>query len=194
MKKKKSKFWIITLIVIIIVETTFIYYLTVLKNNTTESKTTTTVIQKQATTQTIQNTLTASAEISTTSTEKLSLNTSRYFKAMCVEENDEIKKGQNILQYTNGTYLTAEYDCLISSYSVPATNSICTSSNYIEVKNLDTLQVTISIDETEISKVSKGQEVEITVNAFEDKTYTGTVEKINEAGTYADSKEMPVPN
>lgn len=44
-------------------------------------------------------------------------------------------------------YLTAPYDLVIESISVPDTELKCTSSNYIEVSNLTTLQTTISISE-----------------------------------------------
>ena len=36
---------------------------------------------------------------------------------MCVEEDDTVKKGENILKYTNGTYLVAPYDSVITEMS-----------------------------------------------------------------------------
>lgn len=39
--------------------------------------------------------------------EKLTLNTSYYFLNMCVEE-EFVKKGANLLKYTNGTYFSAK--------------------------------------------------------------------------------------
>lgn len=186
MKKKNKKPLVIFLVILVVVEAIGIWYFWAASNKST-TNTTTTVSEKQVSTQTIEKTLTASGEIETTSTQKLSLTTTKYFKTMCVEENDEVKQGENILQYTDGTYLTADYDCLISSYSVPETSAICTSSNYVEVKSLDSLQMTISVDETEIVYLTKGQSVEITISALDDKKYSGTISKINELGTYASS-------
>lgn len=183
MKKKKSKIWVILLLIIMLIQWGIIYALVTKKEQTTQ--TTTTIKTEKVGLQNIENTITASGEISSSNTEKLTLTTSKYFTTMCVEEKDEVKEGENILQYSNGTYLTAPYDCLIVSFSVPNTGSICTSSNYIEVKTLETLTMNLSIDETEISKVKKGQEVKVTVNALENKSYTGTISKINEMGTYA---------
>lgn len=60
-------------------------------------------------TQTIENTLSSSGQISTNLTENLELNTYRYFKEIYVEENDFVAEWENILKYTNGTYLTAPY-------------------------------------------------------------------------------------
>lgn len=186
MKKKKSKAGMIILIILVIVEGIVIGLL-VANSNKSTSSTTTTVSEVNVSTQTIEKTLTASSEVATSSTENLTLSTAKYFKTMCVEENDEVKTGENILEYTDGTYLTATYDCLVSTYSVPATGSIYTSSNYVTVENLDTLQLSLSVDESEISNISKGQEVQITISALDDKKYTGTITKVNELGTYSSS-------
>lgn len=158
-----------------------------MKNINMEATTTSQIVEVEVGTQTIENTLTSSGEISTSETEKLTLNTSYYFNQMCVEENDIVLKGENILKYSNGKYLTAEYDCVISSYSVPESGNICTSSNYVEVQNMETLVITLNIDESEINSVKVGQEVEIEVNAYEDTNYAGTISKINSIGSYSTS-------
>lgn len=76
---------------------------------------------------------------------------------------------------------------MISSVNVPSTKSKCTSSNYIELSNLTTLQTTISVSESQIGSTAKGQDVEITLTADEEKTYTGKVTKIDEIGNYSAS-------
>ena len=139
--------------------------------NTDTSSTSTTIEEVTVGTQNIKKTLTSSGEIKTSNTEKLEISTSYYFETMCVEEDDTVKKGENILKYSNGTYLTAPYDLVISSYSVPETGNKATSSNYIEVQELDNLVVSLSISESEISNISLDQEVQITLTAD---TYSGT--------------------
>lgn len=155
--------------------------------NVDTSSTTTTIEEKTVGIQTIKKTLTSSGEIQTSNTEKLELSTTKYFETMCVEDDDTVKTGENILKYTDGTYLTAPYDLVISSHSVPETKNKATSSNYIEVKDLDNLLITLSINENEISNISLDQEVEITLTADISKTYTGTITKIDSAGTYSAS-------
>ena len=155
-----------------------------LVNLEASSSESTQIVEVTVGTQTIENTLTSAGEIVASDTEKLELSTSKYFKTMCIEENDIVKKGENILKYSNGTYLTADYDCLIISYSVPETGNKCTSSNYVEVQNIETLKLNISVDETEINKIEKGQEVEIKLSALDNKTYTGKITSVNQAGTY----------
>lgn len=155
--------------------------------NAQSSQTSTIVTEETVSTKDLKKTLTGSGEIQAKTTEKLELATSYYFKAMCVEDDDTVKAGENILEYTNGTYLTAPYDLVVISHNVPNAEYKCTSSNYIEVSNLNTLITTISINENEINDVKVGQEVAITLTADNNKTYTGKVTKVNSVGTYASS-------
>ena len=164
--KKLRKLLIIILIIIVFVGGIFAgKAIEARKYSEDGSETSTQISETTVSTQTIENTLTSSGEVTSSETEKLDLSTSKYFKTMCVEENDIIKEGGKILKYSDGTYLKAEYDCLISSYSVPETGNKCTSSNYVEVKNMKTLQLNISVDETEINQIKKGQEVKIEISA-----------------------------
>ena len=153
--------------------------------NTEDSKTTTIIKEETVGKQNIKKTLTSSGEVQAKTTEKLELSTSYYFKAMCVEDDDIVKAGENLLEYTNGKYLTAPYDLVVISHSVPEAENKCTSSNYIEVSNLNTLITTISINENEINDVGVGQEAQITLTADESKTYTGKVTKVDSVGSYA---------
>lgn len=188
MKKSiKKKVICIIFICILIILSFFVGRQNGISKASNTTNTTTTITEVTVGTQTIQKTLTSSGQINAAETEKLSLSTSKYFKTMCVEEDDTVKAGENILKYTNGTYLTADRDCVIASYSVPETGSICTSSNYVEVQYLDTLNLSLSVNESEIQSVKEGQEVEIVLTADETKTYTGKITKIDSIGTYASS-------
>lgn len=151
------------------------------------SNTTTTITEENVSKQTIQKTLTSSGQIETGLTESIVPDTTEYFETMCVEEDDIVKMGENILQYSDGTYLVAEYDCVIVSYSMPETGKKCTSSNYVEVKSMKDLITTISVNENEINELSVGQEVDITLSADESKTFKGNVSKIDFIGSYSSS-------
>lgn len=181
----KKKILLVLLVLILLVACFFIGRQVGL--NTEESKTKVVTREEEVSTQNIKSTLTSSGYISAKTTEKVELSTSRYFEAMCVEDDDTVEAGTNILEYTNGTYLTLDKDCVIISHSVPETDEKCTSSNYVEVSYLDTLEITLSINENEINDIAVGQSVEITLSADESKTYSGTVTKIDSVGTYATS-------
>ena len=190
MKIKKTKKVIIAIIMVVIFILGILVGNLIEKNKENEivnEEETTRIVEVEVGTQTIENTLTSSVKIKSSGTENLELDTTKYFQTMCVEENDIVKTGENILEYTDGTYLVATYDCLINSMSVPETENKCTSSNYIEVENLSNMTMNLSISETEINKIEKGQEVEIELSAIEDTTYTGTITSINNVGTYSSS-------
>lgn len=187
MKKKKSKLiWVIIILFILLVGIVFMYFNQNSEATSSTTDTTTTNIKEVTVgTQTITKTLTSSGEIASNVTEELSLNIYRYFSEIYVEENDFVAEGDNILKYTNGKYLTAPYDLVVTKISVPDVGSKCTSAHSITVQSTEELTLTLNIDETEISSVKTGQEVEIVANAYEDKTYNGTITKINQIGSYA---------
>lgn len=184
---KKIKKILSIIILIVVVGTTTFFIGRQIGLNTDTSTTNTKIEEVKVGTQTIKKTLTSSGAIKTSSTEKLELSTTYYFETMCVEEDDIVKMGENILKYTNGTYLTAPYDLVISSYSVPSTKTKATSSNYIEVRNLKDLSISLSINENEISNISLEQEVKISLTADSNKSYTGKITKIDSIGSYSSS-------
>lgn len=134
---------------------------------------------------TITNTISTSGEIKTGLDEKLELHATYYFSEMYFLENDYVKEGENILKYTNGTYLKAPYNLVIKSISIPDKGSQCTNSHYIEVYSIDTLSISININEDELNKVSVGQEVSIIPTTYTTKTYTGYITQISNSGTYS---------
>ena len=186
-KKKKVIVICVTIVIVFVIGRAIL--LNISKSNKEEKNTssTTKLVETKVSTQTIQKTLTASGQIMTSAEENLSLTTSKYFSTMCVEEGDSVLEGENLLQYTDGTFLTAPYDLVVESYSVPTSGKICTSSNFIKVENAKTLNMKLSINESEIAQVKAGQNATITVNAVKDKTYTGTISKIDSIGTYSSS-------
>lgn len=185
MKRLKKVF--LTLLLIIIASTSTFFIGKQIGLNTDITSTNTTIEEQKVAKRTISKTLTASGEIQTALTEKLSIDTTKYFETMCVEDDDTVKMGENILKYSNGTYLTAPYDLVISSSSLPDTGKKATSSNYIEVKSLNNLTTTLIINETEIANISQNQEVKITLSADTSKTYVGTITKIDSIGNYSSS-------
>lgn len=196
-KNKYFKFGIVILVLIIVYVVVLVGYLnptssttqsqgnSSLSTNTTSTDSATT--NTKATTQTIEKTLSSSGQISSSQTEVLSLSTSKYFKEIYVEEGDIIKSGANILKYSDGTYITASYDCVISGISIPSVGSKATSENSIEIQNVKTLYMTLDVSESEVSSVAVGQEATIKITAYSDKEYTGKITKISEIGTYSSS-------
>ena len=149
-----------------------------------ETSSDTTVSETEAEIKTITNTIASSGEVETAISEQLELHATYYFEEVYVEENQYVAEGENILKYTNGTYMTAPYDLVITSLNIPSEGEQCTNKHYIEVSSVDTLTISASIDEEDIDTVSVGQEVEITISAI-NKTYTGYITHISETATYS---------
>lgn len=189
MKKKINPIIVaIIILAILLIAIIFIYFSPEKSVKTGEESTVSTqnVENTKATIQTIENTLSSSGQINSALDEKLYLHASYYFDEMIASENVLIKEGENILKYTNGTYLTAPYNCVITSTNLPDEDSICTSSHYIEIQSTESLCMNLSVSESDINKIEIGDTVDITVTATNEKI-EGYITSISEVGTYSSS-------
>ena len=143
-------------------------------------------VEAEAAKHDIIETLTAPGEVKSEKEETLKLNTKYYYSTICAEENEKVKKGANLLKYSNGTYLKAPYDCVVISSDLPDEDEVCTTSNYVEVQSLHTLSMELNISETDINKVSVGDVVDITLTSGGD-VVEGNITSISEVGTYSSS-------
>lgn len=193
-KNKKEKWAILLIIVLIIILVAeIVLYNMPIKSSVSNSKTQSSDIKNDTnsnvdivSTQTVENVLSTSGQVQSGLTEKLSLHASYYLSELIQEENKLIKEGENILSYTNGTYLKAPYDCVIISTSLPDEGDICTTSNYVEVQSLHNLSMSLNISESDINKVEVGDEVNITITSTEEKL-SGKITSISEVGSYSSS-------
>ena len=127
---------------------------------------------------TMEQTLTAAGEIKAASTEDIEFSTSKYFAGMCVEEGDAVREGQHLISYTDGTYTDAPDNGVVSAISAPETGSVADDDDAVTLAYTDELVLEISVPEDEISKVSKGDEAKVTVNADTSKTFNGTISSV----------------
>ena len=175
MKKKFDiRLLIIPILVIILTIMLFFYFkgekdYNSYEFNTTNEKTET----KEGTT------ITASSQVSSALTEEIRLHATYYFKKLLVSENQLVKKGTKIIEYTNGKYLKAPYDLVITNTNIPSKNEICTVDHYIKVSSYNVLSVSFRISEEKMDKVSLGKKVKIKIPALNDKEYDGYVTSIS---------------
>ena len=120
----------------------------------------------------------ASSSVSSALTEKIRLHATYYFKKLLVSENELIKKGTKIIEYTNGKYLTAPYDLVITEYNIPESKKICTTSHYIKVSSFNVLSTSFRVSEEKISAVSLGQKVKVKIPALNDRELDGFITNI----------------
>ena len=122
-------------------------------------------------------TVTAAGEVVTAGEERIAISTGKRFKAMCVEENEQVKEGQHIVMYSNGTYEDAPGDGFITGIKAPASGSYAKATNYVTFSYSDKMAIDITVPEGEINSVSVGDEAEIVVNADTSKVYKGSIVK-----------------
>ena len=126
-------------------------------------------------------TLKTNAEIKSALSENIELHATYYLEEVCVEENQFVEAGENILKYTNGTYLIAPYDCYITELNLPDLNGKVLNSHYVGIASSNSLMVTMNVDETNIEKISIGLETTIEVTSL-NKTYKGNITHIASTG------------
>ena len=102
---------------------------------------------------------------------------------MLVTDNVVIKKGTKILKYTNGKYMEAPYDLIITEINVPDTKKIVNSSHYITVSAFNVLSSEFRVDETKIDAVYISKTVKVKVPALNDKEVEGIVTDISSTAT-----------
>ena len=142
--------------------------------------------QVKSSIQTIENSLSSSGQVSSGLTEKQYLHTGYYFEKLLVSENVLIEEGTKIIEYTNGTYLTAPYDCVVIGTSLPNQDEKCTTSHYVQISSTETLCMNLSVSETDINKIEIGDTVEITMTASGE-VINGFITSVSEVGTYSSS-------
>ncbi|MFR2534836.1 MAG: efflux RND transporter periplasmic adaptor subunit [Clostridia bacterium] len=140
--------------------------------------------EAQAEIRTITNTISFSGEIKSALEETIGLHVGYYFSEVYVVENEAIAEGDKILKYTNGTYLTAPYSCVITKLELPEIAQKCSSKHSVTLQAVNNLSITLQVEEEQSDSLSIGQEAQIAVNVYEDKVYTGYVTKISSTATY----------
>lgn len=123
--------------------------------------------------------LTTTSEVRPSLSETIELHATYDLEESYVATNQSVKSGERILRYTNGEYLTAPYDCIITDIKIPEQKSKCTNEHYIGISSVNSLQVQFKVDETKINSIQLGQEAIIKIEAYEDKTVSGYVTKIS---------------
>ena len=98
-------------------------------------------------------TIKTNSEIKSALEEQIEPHASYYLEEIYAEENQYIEKGANILKYTNGTYLTAPYDCVITKLNLPELEGKLLNSHYVEISSNNALVVTLNVDEEKINQV-----------------------------------------
>ncbi len=184
--KKKKVFILILIVVVLVIGLSLLLILNKSKGqnnddgnleNFNQTKQARSMKQSNSQREKSSTTITSTSEVKSALIESVELHATYYLEEIYVENNSYVAKGENILKYTNGTYLTAPYDCYIVELNVPESANKCLNSHYVKIQSKNMLTCSINVKEANINKISVGKEAKITISALE-KTYTGYITHI----------------
>lgn len=181
----KNKLWIIIVILLVIALGLISYFY--FKDDGTNYddiynySNTNTDSNNDDTTETVSFTTTSS--VSSALTEEIPLRTGYYFEEILVTDNVVIKKGTKIIKYTNGKYLTAPYDLIMTSVNLPEKKKVCNNTHTITVAAYNVLSATFRVSETKIDTIYIGKTVKVKVPALNDKEIEGIITDITNTAT-----------
>ena len=189
MSKRIGKIIKLFIILMIIVLVVFLIFKKVSekKEDSSQEESSTTKTESEVVITDVVNAVSSSSYVETALEEKKQLHATYYFSKIYVTENQNVTAGENLLQYTNGTYMTAPYNGVITEISVPSSGEMCTNEHYITIQSTDTLKISLSVDEDEIDKITLGQNAEIEFDAIGDKEFSGYITDIASQAEYSSS-------
>ncbi|MFT8870862.1 MAG: HlyD family efflux transporter periplasmic adaptor subunit [Sporolactobacillus sp.] len=103
-----------------------------------------------------------------------------------VAAGNVVQQGTALLTYTDGTTLTAPDTGTVTAVNANVGDRVATGKVIAHLTNYSDLEADVQVDELDIPKVAVGQAVDVTVNAFPDQSFTGTISSIANAGTEND--------
>lgn len=168
------KYRIIIIIILTIIESIMCYYYFKNNNLVLNNKN---ISNYNLYTNNKTNNISATAQIESALTENIELHNTYYIEQVYVEENQLVKQGTKILKYTNGIYLLAPYDLIITKMNIPSSTEMI-NNKYISVISYNNLCVQIKVDETNINKISIGKSATIKINSI-DSEINGVITNIS---------------
>ena len=89
----------------------------------------------------------------------------------------------NLQEAMNNYTVTSPISGTIIEKNAKAGDALTTGSDLCTIYDLSYLEMTLNVDELQVSDVSVGQSVQVTADAVLDKTYTGTVTRVSMKGS-----------
>lgn len=134
-------------------------------------------------------------DVNVTKTSKVSVGTTLFTRKdadynqdyldLLSDREDLIDEIQELKEYQKNPVVTADCDGYIVSLDVIEGMTYEKDTQFCTIADSESLHLKVEIDELDIDGVEVGQNATVVFDAFEDETYTGTVEKISGVGSNA---------
>lgn len=96
-----------------------------------------------------------------------------------IVEGDKVKKDDLLFITSQDEEIKSKIDGTVSKIYIQEDASIMAGTNLCDVVDFDNLQITIKVDEYDLSSIEIDKEVSVTINAL-DKTLTGKISEISD--------------
>lgn len=126
----------------------------------------------------ISNSLSFSGSISVKNNESFTADSAATVRQVYVEEEQDVASGDKLMRLSNGTTIKANFDGRVNEIAVEEGDSVAMNANLIQIVDFNNMQVTLRVDEYDISSVYVGQECTVTVTAL-DLTFDSRLTHIN---------------
>lgn len=131
----------------------------------------------------IEKTISGTGEVKGSASERLKPAPWRYFKSFDAPLNKLVRAGEPLMTYTNGEVMSAPYDLVVKSRTVPkAREALSPDDHFVEVERMDTVHVEMPVAESDLASLAEGQEVGVVVGSQGERT--GVISNINQVGAY----------
>lgn len=176
---------ILSLGLVVVIGLTTLVGCTKLNNKSDESDET---ALKEATVSigTIREEISLSGSVNANKTTSVTSTSSSTVEEIYVLAGEEVLEGEDIILLENGVVIEAPYDGKIAKISTSVNSDVNTSTTLFTMIDDSSYKIEASVDESEISKVSHGQEVDVTVTAL-NKEFEGTVTNVDAQATSSGS-------
>ena len=141
------------------------------------------VATEKAVKRTIIESVSTSGKIYPETEVKVSPDFSGQVSELKVAEGDKVKKGQVLARITNRSAIEAPIDGTVLSLKVKkgesvTGNSFSVGTEIMTVADMSVLEVRVDVGENDIVKINVGDSAEVTVDAYNNRKFRGTVTKI----------------
>lgn len=175
----KKWFIIVLCVVVVAAGGGIIWYMNKGKAEQPEAITPTAVVQKGP----LESKVSGSGSLSPAIDEDLKVAENKTVNEVLVSKDEKVKKGEDLVTFTDGSVLEAPHDGTITSVNVYDGSRVNAGQVIAHLTNYSDLNMVVQVDELDIPKVKAGQNVEVIVNAFPEQKYEGVVKEIASEGT-----------
>ena len=116
-----------------------------------------------ATVGTISNSLSYSGSMQLVSSAAYTAESSAKVREVYVKVGDAVKEGDKLVRLSSGTTVTADFDATVNTVSVEKGDEVKMGDSLVQIADFDHMRVSFRIGESDISEVSVGTPVRVTV-------------------------------